>query len=71
MVNTDLLRGKIAERRTCISEISEKMGLNKATFYRRMADGESFTIGEAKQISEILQLTSEEAIAIFFSNTVA
>ena len=47
------------------------MGLNKATFYRRMADGESFTIGEAKQISEILQLTTEEAIAIFFINIVA
>lgn len=71
MVNVDMLRGKIAERGMNVSEVSEKMGVDKATLYRRIADGESFTIGEARKIADILNLTHAEAVSIFFSQTVA
>ena len=71
MVNADMLRGKIAEKRTTVSELAEKMGIDKATLYRRLANGDSFSIGEARKVAEILGLSNEEAIAIFFNNIVA
>lgn len=71
MVNVDLLRSKIAERRTNVSEIAADMGVDKATLYRRIADSGSFTIGEVEKITEILKLSHDEAISIFFSPTVA
>lgn len=71
MVNVDLLRSKITEKRTNVSEIAAQMGVDKATLYRRIADSDSFTIGEASKITEILNLTHDEAISIFFSHIVA
>lgn len=71
MVNTRLLRGKIEERGTNVSEVAAKMGVDKATLYRRIANSETFTIGEVGKITEILSLSSEEAIAIFFNHIVA
>lgn len=71
MVNINLLRGKIVERGTNVSEVAEKMGIDKATLYRRIADGDAFTIGEAQKITDILNLSHDEAVAIFFSQQVA
>lgn len=71
MVNVDLLKGKIAERRTNVSEIAVKIGVDKATLYRRIADGSTFTIGEVEKIAAVLNLTHDEAISIFFNPVVA
>lgn len=67
MANTQLLRGKIEERGTNVSEIAAKMGVDKATLYRRIANSESFTIGEVKKITEILNLSRDDAVSIFFT----
>ena len=71
MVDTRLLRIKIEEKRTNISEIASKMGIDKATLYRRIANSETFSIGEVGKIAEILNLTHDEAVSIFFSHEVA
>ena len=71
MVDTRLLRIKIEEKRTNISEIASKMGIDKATLYRRIANSVTFTIGEVGKIAEILNLTHDEAVSIFFSHDVA
>lgn len=71
MVDTRLLRDKIEEKRTTISEIALKMGVDKATLYRRIANSETFTIGEVGKITEILNLSHDEAVSIFFSHIVA
>lgn len=71
MVNTHLLRDKIDDRRTTVSEVAAKMGVDKATLYRRIANGDTFTIGEVSRITEILNLSHEEAVSIFFSPVVA
>ena len=71
MVNTHLLRCKIEYRRTSVSEVAAKRGVDKATLYRRIANGETFTIGEVGKITEILNLSHDEAVSIFFSSTVA
>lgn len=71
MVDTRILRDKIAERRTNVSELASKIGMDKATLYRRLSDGAAFTIGEVDKIVEILNLTRDEAVSIFFSHEVA
>ncbi|WP_277680354.1 helix-turn-helix domain-containing protein [Gracilibacillus dipsosauri] len=72
MVNIMKLKGKIVERGMNVGQLAEKMGIDRATLYRRINNnGDSFTIREANQICEILDLSKEEAIAIFFKNEVA
>ena len=71
MVNTNLLRSVIAKKGTNVSEVATQMGVDKATLYRRIADSGSFTIGEVEKITSILDLTNDEAIAIFFANEIA
>lgn len=71
MVDTTLLRKKISDCNMNISDMAAAMNVDKATLYRRIAAPESFTIGEALKIAEILQLPHHDSVAIFFSDTVA
>ncbi|HAX53363.1 helix-turn-helix domain-containing protein [Blautia liquoris] len=72
MVNTNKLRGKMIEHGMNVEELSLALGMNRATFYRRLnSDGEEFSIREADMIVNILKLKKEEANAIFFSQFVA
>lgn len=71
MVNVDLLRTKIINAGFNIPMLAVRMEINPATLYRRMSNTETFTIGEATKISDILHLTSDESIAIFFNKAVA
>lgn len=71
MVDTQLLRKKMNDTNSTISDIAEKIGIDKATLYRRMADTEAFTIGEVEKIAAVLGLSREEAVNIFFNPIVA
>lgn len=71
MVNTQLLRKKMADNNSTISDVAEKIGVDKATLYRRMADTEAFTIGEVEKIAAVLGLSHEDAVNIFFNPDVA
>lgn len=72
LVNTNKLRGKIVEMGTTIPELAEKIGIDKASFYRKMkSNGENFTIKEANLISKELNLDLDEVNSIFFSSFVA
>lgn len=64
--NMDMLRGKMAERRVGKEELAEKIGVDASTFYRKMKDdGVKFTIGQMHKIVEVLNLSRDEATAIF------
>ena len=64
--NMDLLRGKIAERKTTQEELALKIGINPSTFSRKMStDGVNFTVGQMHKIAEVLSLTPAEASSIF------
>ncbi len=72
MVNVNKLRGVLAERGLSVVSISHKIGIDKATFYRKLnGKGEMFTIREADLIVKELALTKDEAIAIFFNQFVS
>ena len=71
MVNVNKLKGKLVELGMNVETLASRIGMDRATLYRRMADGDNFTIGEAAAISRELELTAEEVHAIFFAQFVA
>lgn len=72
MVNINKLKGKIIECGLNVTELASKIGMDKATFYRKMgAGGKTFTIQEADLISQALGLTYEEVNSIFFNRNVS
>lgn len=72
MIMVDELKKRIYEKGFNINEISHSLGINTSTFYRKMkSGGDSFSIGEAKKISELLNLTYRDINTIFFGRNVA
>lgn len=72
MVNVNKLKGKIVECGMNVAEFALKIGMDRATLYRRLSsEGKDFTIEEADCIVKELRLSSSEANAIFFSQYVA
>jgi len=69
-VNINKLRGKIVENGYTVTSLAPKIGMDRATFYRKMKD-QSFTVREAVVISKVLDLNSDEIMAIFFTQFVA
>lgn len=70
MLNVQKLKGKMVEKGKNVETVSSDLGINPATFYRKM-NNNSFEIREADELVKILSLTHEEATSIFFSDTVA
>ncbi|MCI6609825.1 MAG: helix-turn-helix transcriptional regulator [Ezakiella sp.] len=61
----------MAEKEISVSELATMINVNQATLYRRLDDGEKFSIKEAKEIAKVLELTAKELNEIFFSEIVA
>lgn len=71
-VNINKLKGKIIENGLTISTLAEKLGIDRATLYRKMSNnGETMLVKDANNIVSALHLTADEAMAIFFSQLVA
>lgn len=71
-VNINKLKGKIVENGTTVAELAEKMGVDRATLYRKMSNGgETMLVKDANAIVEALHLNADEAVAIFFGTIVA
>jgi len=71
MVNINKLKGKIVEKGYNQKKFAVEIGMNKSTLSRKLKTGEDFSIGQANKAIEVLNLSKEDAISIFFSNTVA
>lgn len=64
--NMGILRGKMAEKRISSEKMAQKIGIDTSTFYRKMKSGGiTFTVGQIHKISKVLNLTHDEAAAIF------
>ena len=70
MLNVQKLKGKIVEKGKNIESISAELGVNPATFYRKMKNN-SFEIREFDRHVKILSLNCAEASVIFISDIVA
>lgn len=72
MVNVNKLKGKIVECGLTVSQLAEKINVDRATLYRKLnSEGKNFTIEEADLIARILELSYKEVNSIFFSQYVA
>lgn len=71
-MNVSKLKGKIVENNMNVETVAEKIGMDRATFYRKLANyGDNFTIREATEVSKVLKLTHGDVMAIFFDKYVA
>lgn len=59
------LKGKIIEKGMNVEQLAEKIGIDKATFYRKLNDFDKFTVGDVAKIKATLCLTTQEACTIF------
>jgi AraC-like DNA-binding protein len=72
MVNIQKLKGKLIEKHFSVAKISKEMNMSPATFYRKLNEnGDTFLIREVNQLVELLELDSNEAMTIFFTQFVA
>lgn len=65
-MNIPKLRGKIVEMGYSVESLAAEIGIDKSTLYRKLDNGEKFTVGEAQKIKATLDLTNDEASVIFF-----
>ena len=67
-MNVQALKRKILDCGYNIVEFSDKVSIDRSTFYRRLEkDGNSFKIEEVLRIKDVLSLTDAEAYSIFLS----
>lgn len=67
-MSTDMnkLRGHMAEKNLSPEDMAREIGVDPSTFYRKIkSDGVNFTVGQMHKIVDVLDLTREEAAAIF------
>lgn len=70
MTNRELLEKCIERSGLKKGKIAEALGKTINTFSRKLAGKQDFTESEMHTLAEILQLTNEEKIAIFFAEEV-
>ena len=69
MVNIPKLKGKMVENELSISEMSERIGVDRSTIYRKLnSGGDSFTIAEVQSIAKELRLNTDDINSIFFAS---
>ncbi len=66
MSNINILKGKMMENGLNQSQFAKLMGIDRSTLNRKLKTGEDFTVKEANQIVDILSLSYQEAVDIFF-----
>lgn len=67
-LNVQMLKGKISESGITQEAIADAIGMNRSTFYRKLKrKGNTFTVEEMNKIVEIIPLSKEEAVSIFFN----
>lgn len=64
----DRLKGAIYRAGYTIETFSKEVGIHPLTFSRKMRGLRQFTVGEIRRIRDILNLTDEELLDIFFNS---
>ena len=65
-MNVQKLKGRMVEKGMNVKTLAEKIGVDRSSLYRKLGNGEKISIGEAQKIKEVLELSREDASAIFF-----
>lgn len=70
MTDFDLLLSKIRDSGMTVVAISEKAGIDRATFYNRLKGKGEFSASEIVSLSEVLHLSKPDRDKIFLTNKV-
>ena len=70
MTDFDLLLSKIRDSGMTVVAISEKAGIDRATFYNRLKGKGEFSASEIVSLSEVLHLSKPDRDKIFLNNKV-
>ena len=60
------LKAKIIERGLSVEGLANLLKMDRSSLYRMLSNADRITIGKAVRIKEALNMTDEEATAIFF-----
>ncbi len=71
MFNKDRFRDRIEALGLSIGEVANLLGINEATVYRKMNGTTEFTRLEIQVLRGILELSVDDAEAIFFAQELA
>lgn len=66
-MNISKLKGKIVEKELNVEKLAQIIGIDRASLYRKMNNGEKITIGEAAKMKEALEMSDKEAFEIFLA----
>jgi plasmid maintenance system antidote protein VapI len=66
-VKVNKLKGKIVEKGMNVETVAKRIGVERSSMYRKLNNFEKITIGEARKLKDVLELSNEEASAIFFA----
>lgn len=66
-MNVKKLKGKLVENDMNVEMLAAKVGMGRLSMYRKLANIEKITVGEAARIKAAVPLTDEEAYEIFLT----
>ncbi len=70
-MNENELRAEIVRKGLTIPKLAELAGMSKKTLYSKIKGFTSFKQGEISKVSEILCLSDNQILSIFFNNKVS
>lgn len=66
-MNVNKLKAKIVEKGLNVTELAERINMDRSSLYRKLSNPQRIAIGEAERIKEALEMTNDEASDIFFA----
>jgi len=63
------LKGRIVAEGITVADLSVKIGINPATFSRKIAANGDFSRRELQNIKNVLSLSDDDFMSIFFSGS--
>jgi len=67
MVNINKLKAKMVKNGESVDDLVVKLSISRPTMYRRLkADSDSFTVRDINQLMNVLNLTVDEMLEIFY-----
>lgn len=68
MTNRELLKEKISEKGIMMRHLAEKCGITPQSFSTKINGHNEFSMSEAATLREVLGLSDDDFMAIFFDN---
>lgn len=69
-MNTSLLKAVLAEKNLRAKDLAHDIGIPASALSLRLSGKREFRVSEIKKIIDVLQLTGEQILAIFFGQEV-